>query len=185
MNEANNHRIVVSRRGGPDVLQVVEEDLPEPGFGEVRVQVQAAGVSAYDLMVRSISIPGSPRPPFTPGEDIVGVVDKLGEGVSGVELGQRVAAWTFGDGSGYAEFVCRPSGQVVPVPSGVDGAEAVCMVVNYLTAHLYLHQTAALPEHDEVPAHAQRLVSRDTDGAPRLPGSGQDQTGGGRAHPAH
>ncbi len=86
-----NHRVVVSRHGGPNVLHVVEEDLPEPGSGEVRVKVLAAGVSAYDLMLRSRSFPGNPRPPFTPGEDIVGVVDKLGKGVSTVEPGQNVA----------------------------------------------------------------------------------------------
>jgi len=110
-----HHRVVVSRRGGPDVLRVVEEDLPEPRAGEARVKVLAAGVSAYDLMVRSLSSPGFPRVPHTPGEDIVGVVDKLGEGVSTVEPGQRVAGWTFGLGGGYAEFICRPASQLVPV----------------------------------------------------------------------
>ncbi|MCD6494645.1 alcohol dehydrogenase catalytic domain-containing protein [Candidatus Bipolaricaulota bacterium] len=78
-----NHRIVVSRHGGPDVLKVLEEDIPEPQAGEVRVKVLAAGVSAYDLMFRrSGRLPGTPRVPFTLGEDVVGVVDKLGEGVS-------------------------------------------------------------------------------------------------------
>jgi NADPH2:quinone reductase len=87
-----HHRVVVSRHGGPDVLQVVEEDLPEPRAGEVRVKVLAAGVSAFDLMYRRWSrLPGSPRVPFTLGEDVVGVVDKLGEGVSSLEPGQRVA----------------------------------------------------------------------------------------------
>jgi len=116
MKQAKNHRIVVARRGGPDVLQVVEEDLPEPQPGEVRVKVLAAGVSAYDLMVRSISFPGNPRVPFTPGEDIVGVVNKLGDGVSAVEPGDRVAGWTFGDSGGYTEYICRPTSQLVPVP---------------------------------------------------------------------
>jgi len=73
-----HHRVVVTRHGGPDVLQVLEEDLPEPGAGEVRVKVLAAGVSAYDLMDRRYSFPGGPSVPYTPGQDIVGVVDKLG-----------------------------------------------------------------------------------------------------------
>jgi NADPH:quinone reductase-like Zn-dependent oxidoreductase len=60
--EMKNHRLVVMRHGGPEVLQVVEEDLPEPGPGEVRVKVLAAGVSAYDLMFRrSGLLPGTPR----------------------------------------------------------------------------------------------------------------------------
>ncbi len=153
MKQAKHHRIVVARRGGPDELLVVVEDLPEPRFGEVRVKVLAAGVSAYDVMIRSISLPGDPRVPFTPGEDIVGVVDKLGDGVSTVELGQMVAGWSFGDGGGYAEFICRPASQLVPVPSGLDAAEAVCMVMNYLTAHLYLHRTAGVRSGERILVH--------------------------------
>ncbi len=148
-----NHRVVVSRHGGPDVLQVVEEDLPEPQAGEVRLKVLAAGVSGFDRMVRSLSVPGTPSVPFTPGGDIVGVVDKLGEGVSTVELEQRVAGWTFGDGGGYAEFICRPASQLVPVPSGLDPAEAVCLVENYLTAHLYLHRVASVRSGERILVH--------------------------------
>ena len=153
MRRAGNQRVVVTRRGGPDVLRVVEEDLPEPASGEVRVRVLAAGISAFDLMIRSIWFPGNPRPPFTPGEDIVGVVDEPGEGVSGMEPGRLVAAWTFGDGGGYAEFVCRPAGQLVAVPPGLDPAEAVALVVNYLTAHLYLHRTAGVRSGQRILVH--------------------------------
>ena len=133
-----HHRVVVSRHGGPDVLQVVEEDLPEPGAGEVRVRVLAAGVSAFDLMYRRWAgrLPGSPRVPFTLGEDVVGVVDKLGTGVSSLDPGQTVAGATgfLSVGGGYAEYICLLDSELVPVPSGLDPAEAVCLVVNYLTA---------------------------------------------------
>ncbi|MBN1859280.1 alcohol dehydrogenase catalytic domain-containing protein, partial [Candidatus Bipolaricaulota bacterium] len=118
-----HHRVVVTKHGGPDVLQMIEEDRPEPQAGEVRVKVLAAGVSAYDLMFRrSGKLPGTPRVPFTPGEDVVGVVDKLGEGVSTINVGQMVAGATFslGVGGGYAEFVCMPAREWVPVPHGVD-----------------------------------------------------------------
>jgi NADPH2:quinone reductase len=137
-------------------LQVVEEDLPEPQAGEVRVKVLAAGVSAFDLMFRrSGSLPGTPRVPFTLGEDIVGVVDKLGEDVSTLELGQGVAGATFclGVGGGYAEFVCLPASELVPVPSGVDSAEAVCVVVNYLTAHMAMHRTASMQSGERILVH--------------------------------
>ena len=146
-----NHKVVVSRHGGPEVLQVVEEDLPEPRTGEVRVKVQAAGVSAYDLMHRrSRMLPGVPRVPFTLGQDIVGVVDKLGEGVSAIEPGQRVAGGTFSlGGGGYTEFICLPAGDLVPVPEGVDSAEAVCLVVNYLTADLAV-QTAGVQSGERI-----------------------------------
>jgi len=146
------HRVVVTRHGGPDVLQAVEEDLPEPQAGEVRVKILAAGVSTYDLMQRrSGSLPGTPRVPYTPGEDIVGVVDKLGEGVSAVERGQTVAGYP--RGGGYAEFICLPANELVPVPAGVDPAEAVCLVTNYLTAHMLLHPTVNMRSCERVLVH--------------------------------
>jgi len=145
-------RVVVTRHGGPDVLQVVEEDLPEPGAGEVRVKVLAAGVSAYDLMHRrSGSLPGTPPVPFTPGEDVVGVVDKLGEGVSAVEPGQWVAGYP--RGGGYAEFICLPASELVDVPAGVDPVEAVCLVANCLTAHMLLHPTVGVKSGERVLVH--------------------------------
>ena len=156
INTMKYHRLVVPRHGPPDVLQVVEEDLPEPHPGEVRVRVLAAGVSAYDLMFRrSGSFPGTPRVPFTLGEDIVGVVDKMGEGVSTVEPGQTVAGGTFclGVGGGYTEYICLPTSELVSVPAGVDPAEAVCLVVNYLTAHAALHQTANLQSGEHILVH--------------------------------
>ncbi len=144
-------RIIVARHGGPEVLQGIEEPVPEPQPGEVRVRVQAAGVSAYDLMFRSSGLlPGTPKPPFTLGEDIVGVVDKLGESVNTLETGQLVAGFTFGASGGYAEFVCRPADELVPVPEGVDSAEAVCVVVNYLTAHLAMHRTAKVQRGERI-----------------------------------
>ncbi len=149
-------RVVVTRHGGPEVLQAVEEDLPEPEAGEVRVKVLAAGISAYDLMFRqSGTLPGTPRPPFTLGEDVVGVVDKLGEGVSTLEPGQTVAGGTFclGLGGGYAEFICLPASELVPVPAGVDPAKAVCLVVNYLTAHMAMHRTANVQSGERILVH--------------------------------
>jgi NADPH:quinone reductase-like Zn-dependent oxidoreductase len=106
-------------------------------------------------MLRESNVPGlgAPSPPYSPGKELVGVVDKLGEGVSTVEPGQRVAGWTFNLGGGYAEFICRPASQLVPVPSGLDPVEAVCMVVNYLTAHLYLHRTAGVRSSERILVH--------------------------------
>src|SRR5947209_6358650 len=85
-------RVIVTHYGGPDALQVVEEECPEPKHGEVRVRVLVAGVGLPDIMARQGIHPETPRVPFTPGWDLVGEVDRLGEGVSGLEPGQRVAA---------------------------------------------------------------------------------------------
>ena len=147
-----NRRIVVTERGGPDVLKVVEEQLPEPGPDEVRLKVLAAGVSAFDLMVRHGSFPGFPKPPFTPGCDVVGIVDQLGDKVSTLDPGQMVAGGPFFEG-GYSEYLCLPAEGLVPVPDGVDPAEAVCLVANYLTAHLEMHGVARVKSGERVLIH--------------------------------
>lgn len=133
-------RIVVNHYGGPDELRVVEEECPEPKHGEVRVRVLAAGVSLPDIMAREGIHPETPPVPFTPGWDLVGVVDRLGTGTSGIEPGQIVAAMPIH--GAYAEFVCLPQRELVPVPSGLDAAEAVCLVLNYITAYQMMHRSA-------------------------------------------
>ncbi len=133
-------RIVVTHYGGPDALQVLEEDRPEPKHGEVRVKVLAAGVSLPDVMAREGIHPETPRVPYTPGWDLVGVVDRLGEGVSGIDPGQTVAAMPIS--GAYAEFVCLPQRKLVPVPPDLDAAEAVSLVLNYITAYQMMHHSA-------------------------------------------
>jgi NADPH2:quinone reductase len=90
--------------------------------------------------------------PFTLGVDVVGVVDKLDEGVSTLEPGQMVAGATFGAGGlgGYTEFICLPASELVPVPVGVDPAQAVCLVANYLTAYMAMHGTANVQSGERI-----------------------------------
>ncbi len=133
-------RIIVTHYGGPDALRVVEEECPEPKNGEVRVRVLAAGVSMPDIMAREGVHPETPALPYTPGWDLVGMVDRLGDGISGIEPGQIVAAMPIH--GAYAEFVCLPQRELVPVPSGLDAAEAVSLVLNYITAYQMLHRSA-------------------------------------------
>jgi len=135
-------RIIVTHYGGPDELQVVEEECPQPKRGEVRVRVLAAGVSLPDLMMREGIHPETPPLPFTPGWDLVGVVDMPGLGVSGIEPGQMVAALPIS--GAYTEFICLPQRELVPVPSGLDAAEAVCLILNYITAYQMLHRSAKI-----------------------------------------
>lgn len=133
-------RIIVTHYGGPDALQVLEEECPEPKDGEVRVKVLAAGVSLPDIMAREGIHPETPPVPFTPGWDLVGAVDRLGDGVSGIEPGQVVAAMPIS--GAYAEFVCLPQRELVTVPSELDPGEAVSLVLNYVTAYQMLHRAA-------------------------------------------
>ena len=153
MTESKNRRIVVSERGGPSVLEVVEEPLPIPGPGEIRLKTLAAGVSAFDVMLRSIAFPGFPKPPFTPGVDVVGVVDALGDGVTASDKGEMVAALLDMEGGSYTEYLCIPADRAVLVPAGVDPAPAVCVVANYLTAHMMMHQIAKVKAGESILVH--------------------------------
>jgi NADPH:quinone reductase-like Zn-dependent oxidoreductase len=144
-------RIIVSHYGGPEALQVVEEECPEPKPGEVRVRVVAAGVSLPDVMMREGIHPETPSLPFTPGWDLVGVVDRIGDGVSGIEPGQVVAALPIH--GAYAEFVCLAPRELVPVPSGLDAGEAVSLVLNYITAYQMLHRSANIRRGQRVLIH--------------------------------
>lgn len=144
-------RIIVTHYGGPEELRLIEEECPEPKDGEVRVKVLAAGVSLPDLMMREGIHPETPALPFTPGWDLVGVVDRLGDGVSGLEPDRMVAALPIS--GAYAEFVCLPQCDLVPVPSGLDAAEAVSLVLNYVTAYQMLHRSAKVRPGQRVLIH--------------------------------
>jgi NADPH:quinone reductase-like Zn-dependent oxidoreductase len=146
-----NTRIIVDHYGGPEELRVVEEECPEPKKGEVRIRVLAAGVSLPDVMAREGVHPETPKVPFTPGWDLLGVVDRVGEGVSAVEPGQTVAAMPIH--GGYTEFICLPQRELVPVPSGLDPAEAVSLVLNYITAYQMMHRSASVKSGQRVLIH--------------------------------
>jgi NADPH:quinone reductase-like Zn-dependent oxidoreductase len=144
-------RIVVTRYGGPEEIRVIEEEVPEPRSGEVRVRVQAAGVALPDVMARQGIHPETPRVPYTPGWDLLGIVDRLGDGVTGFEPGQRVAAMPIH--GAYAEFVCLPQRTLVPVPSGLDAAEAVSLVLNYITAYQMMHRSVHVKPGQRILIH--------------------------------
>jgi len=144
-------RIIVTHYGGPEALREIEEECPEPKHGEVRVRILAAGVSLPDVMMREGVHPETPPLPFTPGWDLVGVVDRLGDGVAGLEPGQIVAALPIT--GAYAEYVCLPQRELVPVPSGLDAAEAVSLVLNYVTAYQMLHRSAKVKPGQRVLIH--------------------------------
>jgi len=144
-------RIIVTHYGGPDALQVVEEECPEPKSREIRVKVLVAGVSLPDVLAREGVHPETPRVPYTPGWDLIGIVDQIGEDVSGFALGQTVAAMPIS--GGYAQYVCLPQRKFIPVPPGLDPAEAVAVVLNYITAYQMLHRAAKVKPGQRVLIH--------------------------------
>ena len=144
-------RIIVTQYGGPDTLQVVEEKCADPGHGEVRVRVLAAGVALPDVLAREGIHPETPKVPFTPGWDLIGVVDRLGEAVSEVDVGQIVGAMPIS--GAYTEFICLPQRELVPVPAGLDPAEAVSLILNYITAYQMMHRSAKVKPGQRVLIH--------------------------------
>jgi len=145
-------RVVVERFGGPEVLRVVEDDDPRPGPSEVRVKVLAAGVSFTDSQLRAGTyIPGEPKPPFTPGYELVGVVEELGPGCSRLREGDRVGALTVWGAD--AERVCVPEASAVEVPEDLDPAEVLNLVFTYMTAYQALHRTAMVQSGETVLVH--------------------------------
>jgi NADPH:quinone reductase-like Zn-dependent oxidoreductase len=124
----------ISRFGGPEVLELAEESMiPHPGPGEVRIKVLAAGTGFTDSFIRRGRYPDFKGPlPFTPGYELVGIVEKAGSGVAAPRMGQIVADLCVV--GGYAQYAIRPARLLVPVPAGVDAAEAVCIPLAYLTA---------------------------------------------------
>lgn len=145
--------IVIPRFGGPGNLLLHEDELLEPRANEVRVKVLAAGVSFADILMREGVHPESMnrRTPFTPGWDVVGVVDKLGDKVSTWQPGQMVAALPIV--GGYAEYIFLSSNELVPVPLGLDHAEAVTLVLNYTTAYQMLHRCAHIRSGEIILIH--------------------------------
>jgi NADPH:quinone reductase-like Zn-dependent oxidoreductase len=146
-------RVVVDHYGGPEVLRVVEDaDDPRPGPGEVRVRVLAAGVSFTDSQLRAGTyIPGGPKPPFTPGYELVGVVEELGAGCSRLRVGDRIGALTVWGAD--ADRVCVPEASAVEVPEDLDPAEVLSLVFTYMTAYQVLHRTAMVKRGETVLVH--------------------------------
>ena len=137
--------IRIGRFGGPETLELAEEaTVPEPGPNEVRIRVLAAGTGFTDTFIRRGRYPDFKGPlPFTPGYDLVGVVEQTGRDVSVPRVGQMVADLCVT--GGYSQYAIRPARFLVQVPEGIDPAEAVCVPLAYLTAYQMLTRYRSLP----------------------------------------
>ncbi|MFW5416918.1 quinone oxidoreductase [Nocardiopsis sp. CNT-189] len=142
--------ITIEEPGGPEALRLTEADPPEPGPGEVAVDVAAAGVNFIDIYQRSGLYP-MPMP-LVPGVEAAGTVAALGAGVTGLAVGQPVG-WT-GEPGGYAERAVVRADRVVPVPEGVGAEQAAAVLLQGMTAHYLTHSTYPVREGDTVLVHA-------------------------------
>ena len=143
--------IWITRHGGPEVLEVRETADPEPGPGQVRVRVHAAGLNFAEVMARQGLYPDAPKPPCVLGYEAAGIVDALGPGVTGPRVGRRVAVLArFG---AHADVVCVPAEQAVEVPDAASFEEAAALPVNYLTAYHMLFRVASIRPGERVLVH--------------------------------
>ncbi|MGE5777404.1 MAG: medium chain dehydrogenase/reductase family protein [Chloroflexota bacterium] len=141
-------RVIVTRRGGPEALCIVEEELREPASGEVRIKAEAVPVCLPDVTARYGQTPFCPKVPFAPGYAVIGVIDAIGKEVAGVSLGDRVAALTaYGS---YAEYVYWKVTDLIPVPRTLDAAKAIPLILNYIVAYQIMHRWAKVKAGDRV-----------------------------------
>ncbi len=143
--------VFITRRGGPEVLEVREVPDPGPGPGEVRIDVRAAGLNFADVMARMGLYPDAPRLPAVVGYEVAGVVDAVGTGVTAPASGDRVLALVrFG---GQAEKVVLPAGHAMPMPEGMTFEQGAALPVNYLTAFHALFRVGHLSRGQSVLVH--------------------------------
>jgi NADPH2:quinone reductase len=140
----------IQQQGGPEVMRVEEVPTPEPGEGQVRVRVAAAGVNFIDIYHRSgqYKVPL----PFALGQEGAGTVDALGDGVTDFKVGDGVA-WAGVPGS-YATHLLAPANRLVPVPPGVDLRPAAAAMLQGMTAHYLTHSTFPLESGHRCLIHA-------------------------------
>ncbi len=143
--------VAYDQDGGPEVLHVAEMDSPQPREGEVRIAVEAAGVSRADVMQRRGEYPPPAGASPILGLDVAGTICALGEGVSAWHLGDRVCALV--TGGGYAEQVCTPAGMVLPIPDGWSAIEAATLPENGFTVFDNMVTRARLRRADIVLVH--------------------------------
>ena len=144
--------LVIPETGPPEVLRVEERPEPQAGPGEVRVRVRAAGINFADLMARQGMYPDAPKLPAVMGYEFAGDIESLGDGVEGLEPGQRVlGGCRFG---AYSEIVATRADNVVPLPEDWSYEEGAALPVNYTTAYAGLIRYGNVQKSERVLIHA-------------------------------
>jgi NADPH:quinone reductase len=144
------HAIEVEHTGGPEVLSLVDKPQPSPGPGEVVIKAEAIGVNFVDTYFRSGLYPH--ELPFVLGAEVAGTVAAVGEGVTAVRVGERVAT-ADADGA-YAEYCVAPADVVAPVPNTVTSDVAAAAILKGMTAHLLIKSVYPVQSGDRVLLHA-------------------------------
>ncbi|MDZ4859613.1 MAG: NADPH:quinone oxidoreductase family protein [Candidatus Hydrogenedentes bacterium] len=139
--------ILVSKFGGPEVLTVEDVPVPKPSAGEVLVKVSACGMNYADIMQREGLYPNGPKPPFGAGFEVSGIVESVGDGVTGLKQGDAVMGFCE---NGYSEYIVSDANRMMPVPKGLDIKQASAIPCQYLTAYHALRTLGDLTEGQTV-----------------------------------
>jgi NADPH:quinone reductase-like Zn-dependent oxidoreductase len=145
------YRVVITKPGGPKVLDIQEISIPEPGPEEVCIAVHFAGINFADTLMRLGFYQPRPPFPFTPGYEVSGVVHSIGSKVKGFEIGQRVVGLM--RTGGQATHVITDASRTLPIPDELSLEAAASMPVTYITAHHMLHHLGNLKPTDSVLIH--------------------------------
>ncbi|MDJ0752759.1 MAG: quinone oxidoreductase [Ardenticatenaceae bacterium] len=143
-------KIQVHETGAAEVMRYEEVPKPNPGKGELLIKVQAAGVNFIDIYHRKGLYP-LPLP-FTPGREIAGVIDAVGEDTAGYQVGDQVAY--FGNVEGYAEYALIPADRAVSIPDGISTDTAAATMLQGMTAHYLALDTYPIQAGDTILVHA-------------------------------
>lgn len=146
-----SRRAVITRSGGPEVLAIVEEELAAPVGDALQLRVLASGVAYGDVMKRLGLNPGMPKLPYTPGYDLVGEVVAVGETVQRFKIGDRVAGFVMNGAN--AQYVNFSERLFVAIPPHCDATEALCLVLNYVTADQMLRRVARVLSGQRILVH--------------------------------
>ena len=144
-------QVWIPRPGPPEVLELRECADPDPGPGDVRIRVEAAGVSFGDVAGRLGIYRQMPPPPLVPGFEVAGRIDAVGDEVPPDWIGRDVLGLT--QYGGYADTVCTPEFRVQPRPAGMTAQEGAALPVNYLTAYLLVERMGGLRADETVLIH--------------------------------
>jgi NADPH:quinone reductase-like Zn-dependent oxidoreductase len=145
------YRVVITKAGGPNVLDIQENAIPEPQPNEVCIQVHFAGINFADTLMRMGFYQPRPPFPFTPGYEVSGVIHSMGKDVQGFEIGQRVVGLM--RTGGQASHVVADASRTLPIPDEISLEAAASMPVTYITAHHMLHHLGNLKQTDSVLIH--------------------------------
>jgi NADPH:quinone reductase-like Zn-dependent oxidoreductase len=136
--------VIITKRGGPEVLQIIENEFRSLVKNEVLIKIQACAVGGTDVAMRYWKYPLGPKIPFVPGYEIVGIVEQVGQEVTSVSIGDRVGALTvYG---GYSEYIYLNQEHLVKLPKSLDSGEAAVIILNYTSAYQMLNKVARVKE---------------------------------------